>query len=65
MDEFKVSNSEWNGYELDNDSQWSGITCDRSLLDFLKDEDHIISIQKYFIDISARSRPWLCTSWAQ
>lgn len=50
MEKFQVSNSEWHGYELDNDSQWSGITCDKPLLDFLKDQDHIISIQKYFID---------------
>lgn len=50
MKDFISNNTQWQGYELDNDSEWSGISCDRSLLDFLKDEDHITSIQKYFMD---------------
>jgi hypothetical protein len=50
MNEFLDTNPDWDGYDLDNDSKWSGISCDKPLLDFLAEQDHIISIQKYFID---------------
>ncbi len=50
MNDFLVNNQEWKGYDLDNDSIWSGISCDKTLLEFLREEDHIISIQEYFIE---------------
>lgn len=40
---------DWKGYNLGNESKWSGISCDRCLLDFLKSEDHISTIQEYLI----------------
>lgn len=48
MTEFLENNPEWEGYDLDDDSRWSGISCDRPLLVFLNEEDHVLSIQKYF-----------------
>lgn len=50
MTQFLEDNPEWEDYDLDDDSRWSGISCDRPLLAFLKEEDHIKSIQEYFIE---------------
>jgi hypothetical protein len=47
---FMADNPYWEGYSLDEDTEWSGISLDKSLLDFLHEEDHIISIQKFFIE---------------
>lgn len=38
----------WKGYNLDDNTKWSGINCDKYLLDFLKNDDHISSIQEFF-----------------
>lgn len=40
----------WTGYRLDDPSAWAGISCGRSLQDFLEEEDHIKAIQDFFID---------------
>ena len=47
---FLKSHSDWKGYYLETDTNWSGIRCDRNILDFLKHDDHINAIQKYFIE---------------
>ena len=40
----------WQGYGLDDSKAWSGIVLGRSLQSFLADEDHIKSIQKFFLE---------------
>jgi len=50
MKEFIKGREDWEGYDIDDDTEWSGITCDKYLLDFLKEEDHIIAIQEFFIE---------------
>lgn len=50
MKTFVKDKDEWVEYELDDDAKWAGISCDKYLLEFLKDEDHILSIQKFFIE---------------
>jgi PD-(D/E)XK nuclease superfamily len=42
--------SEWKGYDLDNPSAWSRIVLGRSLQSFLSEEDHIVAIQKFFLE---------------
>jgi hypothetical protein len=39
----------WQGYDLDNSKAWSGIVLGRSLQSFLSEDDHIVSIQKFFL----------------
>jgi len=46
---FLQSHKDWEGYDLDDNTKWSGVTADKSLLEFLKEEDHINSIQEFFI----------------
>lgn len=50
LKEFIKSHNDWNGYDLEDDSKWSGIICGKELLDFLKSSDHITAIQVFFIE---------------
>lgn len=45
-----ATQSIWEAYNLDDSTKWSGICCDVNLLGFLKEDDHINAIQKFFID---------------
>jgi hypothetical protein len=40
---------DWQGEYLDNPSEWSNINCDKELLQFLSEEDHISRIQEYLM----------------
>ena len=42
--------NEWKGYNLNDNTKWYGMSCDRKLLHFLNDDDHINAIQQYFIE---------------
>lgn len=50
MKEFIKGKEDWEGYDLDDNTKWSGIRCNKYLLEFLKEEDHIIAIQKFFVE---------------
>lgn len=50
LKEFIESYNDWNGYDLEDDTKWSGIICGKKLLDFFKDDDHIRAIQEFFIE---------------
>ena len=39
----------WQGYGLNNSLAWSGIVREKSLQDFLSEEDHIAAIKKFFL----------------
>ncbi len=39
----------WRGYGLDNPKSWAGIVRERSLQDFLSEEDHVVAIKKFFL----------------
>lgn len=41
---------EWQGEDLQDPTKWSSISCDVSLLHFLGEDDHILAIQKFFIE---------------
>ncbi|WP_053375538.1 PD-(D/E)XK nuclease family protein [Paenibacillus sp. FJAT-27812] len=49
MKEFVESNEGWFSEDLDDNTAWANIYCEKSLLDFLSAEDHIEAIQAYFI----------------
>lgn len=38
------------GLSHEDNTKWSGISCDRELLDFLKHDDLINAIQEFFIE---------------
>lgn len=40
----------WKGYDLDSPSLWSKIVRDKSLQDFLSEEDHVAAIRKFFLE---------------
>ena len=50
MNEFLSSHNDWEGYELTNHTKWAGICADKSLLDILSADDHILEIQKFFTE---------------
>ena len=39
----------WRGYNLDGSKAWAGITRDKSLQDFLSEEDHVVAIKSFFL----------------
>lgn len=41
---------DWQGEALHDPTNWSTISCDVSLLRFLGEDDHILTIQKHFIE---------------
>lgn len=40
----------WQQYEINNPKAWSRIIREKSLQDFLAEEDHIMAIQKFFLE---------------
>ena len=40
----------WKGYDLDSPSLWSKIVREKSLQDFLSEEDHVAAIRKFFLE---------------
>lgn len=41
----------WQGYDLDKERAWSGVSRERSLKDFLSKEDHVAEIEAYFLEL--------------
>lgn len=39
----------WRGYNLDSSKDWAGIVRDKSLQDFLSEEDHVVAIKGFFL----------------
>lgn len=39
----------WRGYDLDNSKGWANIVREKSLQDFLSEEDHVVAIKKFFL----------------
>ncbi|MCC3418782.1 MAG: PD-(D/E)XK nuclease family protein [Microcoleus sp. PH2017_01_SCD_O_A] len=39
----------WKGYNLDSSKDWAGIVRDKSLQDFLSEEDHVVAIKRFFL----------------
>jgi hypothetical protein len=39
----------WQGYDLNNAKAWSGIAREKSLQNFLSEEDHIVAIERFFL----------------
>jgi hypothetical protein len=39
----------WRGYDLDNPKGWARIVREKSLQDFLSEEDHMVAIKKFFL----------------
>jgi hypothetical protein len=50
MKDICSNQSEWKGYDLDSPTAWSRIVLGRSLQSFLSEEDHIVAIQKFFLE---------------
>lgn len=50
MNEFVKKNIDWEGVDLNTDEKWQAIYVGKSLLEFLHNEDHISSIQQFFIE---------------
>ncbi|AIQ62447.1 hypothetical protein PSTEL_04310 [Paenibacillus stellifer] len=50
MQSFIATHSGWEIFDLNTDAEWQGISCDRSLVEFLHYEDHINEIQKFFLE---------------
>ncbi|MDQ0091168.1 hypothetical protein J2T12_004594 [Paenibacillus anaericanus] len=50
MREFIVRNEGWSSEDMDDNTAWSNIYYEKSLLNFLSTDDHIESIQAFFID---------------
>ncbi len=48
--DFIKNSDDWKEYNLDVDNSWAGVVCEKYLLDFLTEEDHIIAIQSFFVD---------------
>ncbi len=46
---FEKQNKEWEGYDLNDPTKWSGISSDKSLLDFLSQDDHIAAVETYLV----------------
>lgn len=48
----EISNqfSDWQGYRLNEPNAWSGIVKEKSLRDFLSQEDHVKAIEKFFLE---------------
>lgn len=42
--------SNWQGYRLNEPNAWSGIVKERSLRDFLSQEDHVRAIEEFFLE---------------
>lgn len=42
--------NDWKGYQLNEPKAWSGIVREKSLRDFLSQEDHIVAIEKFFLE---------------
>lgn len=59
--------SEWKGYDLDDQRAWSRIVLGRSLQSFLSEEDHIVPIQKFFLEslekLSEIKSQYNCLPW--
>lgn len=49
MKAFIETNEGWESDDLDDNTAWANIHYDKSLLDFLSDDDHIDAIQDFFI----------------
>ena len=41
----------WSSYDLDDPTAWAGVICERSLRDFLSEEDHVAEIKAYFLEL--------------
>ena len=39
----------WKGYSLDSSKDWAGIVREKSLQDFLSEEDHVVAIKRFFL----------------
>lgn len=39
----------WKSYNLDSPKDWAGIVREKSLQDFLSEEDHVVAIKKFFL----------------
>lgn len=39
----------WRGYDLDNPKGWARIVRERSLQDFLSEEDHVVAVKNFFL----------------
>jgi len=39
----------WKGYSLDSSKNWAGIVREKSLQDFLSEEDHVVAIKSFFL----------------
>ncbi|MNB78410.1 hypothetical protein D3C75_251130 [compost metagenome] len=50
MQSFIAAHSGWEIFDLNTDAEWQGISCDRSLVEFLHYEDHINEISKFFLE---------------
>jgi hypothetical protein len=40
----------WIGYSLDNPGGWSSILIEKSLRDFLVEDDHVVTIENFFLE---------------
>ena len=41
----------WGSYDLNDPVAWSGVFRERSLRDFLSEEDHVAEIKAYFLEL--------------
>jgi hypothetical protein len=39
----------WRGYDLDSPRGWARIVREKSLQDFLSEEDHVVAIKSFFL----------------
>lgn len=40
----------WEGYGFDDPTEWAGVSCDKSLVSFLTEEDHVAAVKSFFVE---------------
>ena len=46
----------WEGYNLDDPTDWAGVTRGRSLASLLSEEDHVAAVKRFFVESIRRLR---------
>jgi hypothetical protein len=50
LDRISKKHADWEGYDLNSPSTWAGVAAEKSLQDFLSEEDHIEKIKGFFME---------------
>src|SRR5690606_19780839 len=50
MQQFIQDRPDWKLFDINENVEWKGMSCDRSLAEFMTSEDHISEIQHFFMN---------------